>query len=72
MPGTSRSVLRPSHRQPPQNPSNRPDRTSSLGAGATAGILRHAVTGDDGRRFVELFQAIDQSNREGHSIRLPM
>jgi UDP-N-acetyl-2-amino-2-deoxyglucuronate dehydrogenase len=29
------------------------------------------VTGDDGRRVVELFQAIYQSNREGRSIRLP-
>jgi UDP-N-acetyl-2-amino-2-deoxyglucuronate dehydrogenase len=29
------------------------------------------VTGDDGRRVVELFQAIYQSNREGKSIKLP-
>ena len=29
------------------------------------------VTGDDGRRVVELFQAIYQSNRQGRSIRLP-
>jgi UDP-N-acetyl-2-amino-2-deoxyglucuronate dehydrogenase len=29
------------------------------------------VTGDDGRRVVELFQAIYQSNREGRSILLP-
>ncbi len=31
-----------------------------------------AVTGEDGRRVVELFQAIYRSNREGRSIRLPM
>ena len=30
------------------------------------------VTGEDGRRVVELFPAIYQSNREGRSIRLPM
>ncbi|MGP0062176.1 MAG: Gfo/Idh/MocA family protein [Isosphaeraceae bacterium] len=30
------------------------------------------VTGDDGRRVVELFQAIYRSNREGRSIGLPM
>jgi predicted dehydrogenase len=31
-----------------------------------------SVTGEDGRRIVELFQAIYRSNREGRSIRLPM
>jgi UDP-N-acetyl-2-amino-2-deoxyglucuronate dehydrogenase len=31
-----------------------------------------AVTGEDGRRVVEIFQAIYQSNREGRSIRLPV
>ena len=30
------------------------------------------VTGDDGRRVVELFQAIYQSDREARSIRLPI
>jgi predicted dehydrogenase len=30
------------------------------------------VTGDDGRRVVELFQAIYRSHREGRSIRLPI
>jgi predicted dehydrogenase len=30
------------------------------------------VTGDDGRRVVELFQAIYQSNREGRSVKLPI
>jgi UDP-N-acetyl-2-amino-2-deoxyglucuronate dehydrogenase len=31
-----------------------------------------SVSGEDGRRVVELFQAIYQSNREGCAIRLPM
>jgi UDP-N-acetyl-2-amino-2-deoxyglucuronate dehydrogenase len=30
------------------------------------------VTGDDGRRVVELFQAIYESHREGRSIRMPI